>query len=940
MSRSVVVFCFILACFCLLAQATSFILLSRDELVSDSDAVVRGRVSSLQSIVSENGTILTFIGVTVERDLLRQIPPQTTIYFEELGGRFEGTSAWVFGAPEVELGEDVVIFAKLQADGFFRIAQLFQGKFGVEPSGRLRQEMPGAVGLFRRDTRRFERLEEIEQVTANTNTRTLGHFATELRLAKSESLAQFSFRGVADAGQPRKKRESSGGSASADSTVSTTQSFFTLMGGGIRWREFDSGGSVSWVTNPASSPVGSVAATLSVVNSAVQAWNTIAGTRIRTANGSTTSLSGRNSDGANVISFGDPQGIITDPVGCAGILAITYVTFSSTGSMVVNGTNFKQIFEADIVFNNGFDCFLSNATNLAEVLAHELGHGIGMGHSSENAAEPDPILRDALMYYRAHGDGRGASVRVDDIRAAQFVYPSGSSSAQISGVSATPFVISPNGDALNDTLTIQFTLSASDQITVEILDHNGVVVAVPLNASNLNAGGYSITWNGVTSSGATANDGMYTFRIRGVSTATGNFGINNTIPEVSTSWFLAEGSTVGFQAYILIQNPNDSPVTANVTFFKQDGTTQTYSETVAARTRTTVPIHREVPNTFSVSSRVTANLPIIVERAMYFNNNNGGHDTIGAITTNNNWFFPANHTFAGDEDFILIVNPSGTSATTITATYIFENRAPLVQTYPVGPNTRFTIPVHGIVSGVRVSVRLQSTLPIAAERAFYINNRTGGAAGVGAVSPSLTWYFAEGDTSNLTSPGNATTILELANPGSLAANVTVNYLLENGSVISKAYSIGAQRRLALDAATEIGAGQRFSMEVISDQPIVAERLMFSGTDVGDSVGSPTTAYVWNLAEGFTAFGYETWVLVSNPGNQNANVTVRFLQQNGQNVIQNYAIGAKQRLTVYVNNFIPATSVSTQVTSDQPIVVERTMKFSNRLGIHQSMGVRQ
>jgi hypothetical protein len=308
--------------------------------------------------------------------------------------------------------------------------------------------------------------------------------------------------------------------------------------------------------------------------------------------------------------------------------------------------------------------------------------------------------------------------------------------------------------------------------------------------------------------------------------------------------------------------------------------------------------------------------------------------------TSKNWFFPGNHTFSGDEDFILIVNPSTSSAATVTATFLFENQAPLVQSYPIGPNSRYTIPVHGIVQNMRVSVRLQSTLPVAAERSFFIGSRTGGSVELGAVSSSLTWYFAEGDTSAATSPSAATTLLEMFNPSATGAVVTVNYLLENGTVIARSYNIPAQRRLTVDAATQIGAGLRFSMEVLSTVPIVAERMIFSGVDVGDTVGSPTPAYIWNLAEGFTAFGYETWVVISNPGTTPANVTVRYLLQSGTNVVQTYQLPAKQRLTLYVNGAVPQTSVSTQVTSDQPIVVERTMKFANRSGIHQAMGVRQ
>jgi hypothetical protein len=513
---------------------------------------------------------------------------------------------------------------------------------------------------------------------------------------------------------------------------------------------------------------------------------------------------------------------------------------------------------------------------------------------------------------------------------------------QITAAAVTPFVFSPNGDGIADQANIQFTLSAADRVTLEILDNNGSVVARPLNAASLSAGNYTASWNGLTSSGSMAADGMYLFRIRGdvAAAVQGSFGKNNTIPEVSKSWFLAEGSTVGFSAFVLIQNPNASPAAVTLTFISQNGSTKIYSETVPAFTRTTIPIHREVPETFSVSTRIEASLPIIVERAMYFNNNTAGHDSIGLTNLSNKWYFPGNHTFAGDEDFILLTNTSNFQAAVVTATFIFEDLGPSTQSYTVAPSSRFTIPMHGIVPGRRVSVFLESSLPIAAEKALYINNRAGGTAGIGAVSPSLTWYFAEGDTSNLTSPDSATTLLELMNPGDSEAAVTVNYMEENGTVIPKSYVIAAKRRVTVDAAREIGQGQRFSIEVLSNVPIVAERLMFSGSDLAGSIGSPTSAQVWNLAEGFTAFGYETWIVISNPGTGPAGLSVRFSKQSGENVLQNYTLGAKQRLTLYVNSLVPDTSVSTQVASNVPVVVERTMKFAGRAGIHQSLGVRQ
>ncbi len=512
----------------------------------------------------------------------------------------------------------------------------------------------------------------------------------------------------------------------------------------------------------------------------------------------------------------------------------------------------------------------------------------------------------------------------------------------ISGFSAAPFIFSPNADGIDDSLVLQLTLGGADNVTFEILDHVGGLARRILTSQHLATGSHSYSWDGLTQGGTRANDGMYRYRIYGerASVVEGVFGLNNTVPQVSRSWYLAEGSTVGFEAYVLVQNPNSVPTHVNVTFFRQDGTTKTYAETVSARTRTTVAIHGEVPNTYSVSTQVEADQPVIVERAMYFmKNGRAGHDSTGSTQTSTRWYFPANRTYSGDEDFILITNPS-TSTATVHVTYYLDNQAPVEQVHTVYPTSRYTVAVHAYFGNQRVSVRLVSDLPVASERAFYFGGRTGGSSGIGAVSPSQTWYFAEGDTVN-------TTYLEMFNPSSTPANVTVNFMREDGTVVPKSYVLAAERRLTVDAASALPAGVRFSAEVVSTQPIVAERMVFTAQDCGDSIGTPTPGLVWNLAEGFTAFGYQTWVVISNPGTESASVTARLMLQSGDNIVENYVLGPKTRRTVYLNDVVtnhfpgsPGTSVSTQVSSDKPIVVERTMKFDSGRGMHQAMAVRQ
>ena len=92
----------------------------------------------------------------------------------------------------------------------------------------------------------------------------------------------------------------------------------------------------------------------------------------------------------------------------------------------------------------------------------------------------------------------------------------------------------------------------------------------------------------------------------------------------STSWFLAEGATGPFfETFVLLANPNTSPVVAELKFLPQSGAPVTRSVTIPARGRRTVNIEDLTPAApalanEAVATQVTAPLPIIVERAQYW----------------------------------------------------------------------------------------------------------------------------------------------------------------------------------------------------------------------------------------------------------------------------------------------------------------------------------
>ncbi|HUE29439.1 MAG TPA: thrombospondin type 3 repeat-containing protein, partial [Verrucomicrobiae bacterium] len=197
---------------------------------------------------------------------------------------------------------------------------------------------------------------------------------------------------------------------------------FTLMDSPPgRWFEPDSGLPVVYLTAGWDTALGE-SASLAAIDGALAAWTNVSGASIVLERGGTTAPAPLVCDGLSQIVFGDPFHEMPNPVACSGVLALGgYCTSAETD--VVNGRTFYRITEGNITFNQGFaSCSFWNETNLAEVATHETGHTIGIGHSSESDDAP-PVLKDATMYYRAHFDGRGASVHADDMAAVRFLYP-------------------------------------------------------------------------------------------------------------------------------------------------------------------------------------------------------------------------------------------------------------------------------------------------------------------------------------------------------------------------------------------------------------------------------------------------------------------------------------------------------------------------------------
>ncbi len=202
------------------------------------------------------------------------------------------------------------------------------------------------------------------------------------------------------------------------------------------------------------------------------------------------------------------------------------------------------------------------------------------------------------------------------------------------------------------------------------------------------------------------------------------------------TWYLPEGYTgPGFETWLLLYNSSQNWANAIITFMKDDGHTVVQRHRIHPTARFTLSANTIVPDT-AFSTRVEADQPLVVERAVYFSEREGGHCSLGATKLAHTWYLPEGSTSQSDT-FVLIMNPNSLRAN-VQATVMNEDGATVTRHYIMKPTSRLTIRLNDLVSNVRIATRISADQPVAAERAMYLTGKkgtrfvwTGGTANVG-----------------------------------------------------------------------------------------------------------------------------------------------------------------------------------------------------------------
>lgn len=189
----------------------------------------------------------------------------------------------------------------------------------------------------------------------------------------------------------------------------------------LRWRTFDTGGSVRVYADDTGELAGGVSG-ITEVGGAVSRWNDQSGNntiRLSFGGGQPYTMdcvdpSGLNDplpnepdEGDNFVVFNDPCDEISDlSGGCSGTIGVGGPWVRSSHSF--DNQTWWTISSLYVVVNNGAGCL--GSLDYERMMAHELGHGLGFGHTDSDS--------NSLMYPMCCNDHNST-----DILCAEYLYP-------------------------------------------------------------------------------------------------------------------------------------------------------------------------------------------------------------------------------------------------------------------------------------------------------------------------------------------------------------------------------------------------------------------------------------------------------------------------------------------------------------------------------------
>ncbi len=413
--------------------------------------------------------------------------------------------------------------------------------------------------------------------------------------------------------------------------------------------------------------------------------------------------------------------------------------------------------------------------------------------------------------------------------------------------------------------------------------------------------------------------------------------------------YMPEGAAVDglFETWVLVANPlADRTSSGLVRFLLPEGPSQAVYVELPPLSRRSLRIGSYLQS-FEVATEISVLTGrLLSERSLYSTHPERPGSTLskaqdGPSTT---WYLTEGAADGPFETWVLLMNPDPDNAASADLTFLTDSGARSGPRVVLPPLSRRTVRVNDHIGSptFHVSTRVDSDIPVVAERVLYKRNPAGSAiSGAATSSPgrpagSRDLYLPEGSTSGFE------TWWLIANPSvteEALVTLSISGSFGSGDVSGGPLVVGPSSRVSIRANSLWPDDPEVGAELHSSIPILAETAQYGlAGDFADTAhsfeGIDAADTAWSLPEGVTAGGFKTFVLILNPNDQPAGGRIDVRLSSGSVVGYDFVVQPRGRETILLDD-IPAGSggssggiddfeTASYLSTDLPVVAGHTI----------------